>query len=197
MANENGVNSQITDSITQVNTSAIGQCSAQSMAMLNTVMAETLGMSMHNAVNAQHNSQMTGAASTTSTCARMLNIFGATFPPGPGPPGPSGPAGPAGPQGPKGPIGPRGPAGPVGAKGSIGMIGPQGPPGAAKTDSPESGNQVSTADEPASAIGDPLPASKSGDPVASMASPAGSLQVLSQQGDPLFSPHSGGDPASE
>lgn len=43
-----------------------------SVAMLDPVMAETIGMTMHNAVSAQHNSQMLSSAAVTSTCARML-----------------------------------------------------------------------------------------------------------------------------
>ncbi len=130
MENANTVNSQITDSITQVNSNAIGNAASQSMAMLDAVMAETLGMSMHNAVNAQHNSQMIGAASTTSTCAKMLNTFSIISKDDiPGPPGPPGPAGPAGPMG---TLGPKGPSGSTGAKGSIGMTGPEGPPGPVK-----------------------------------------------------------------
>ena len=49
-----------------------GSADSQPMAMLNNVMAETLGMSMHNAVNNQHNAQLVNTAATTSTCARIL-----------------------------------------------------------------------------------------------------------------------------
>jgi len=49
-----------------------GPADSQPMAMLNNVMAETLGMSMHNAVNNQHNAQLVNTAATTSTCARIL-----------------------------------------------------------------------------------------------------------------------------
>lgn len=50
---------------------------SQSFAMLNTVMAETIGMSMHNAVSTQHNSQTLNSAATASTCARILSVIGA------------------------------------------------------------------------------------------------------------------------
>ncbi len=126
------VNSQITDAITQINASSIGNSSSQSMAMLDAVMVETLGMTMHNAVTAQHNSQMIGAASTTSTCARMLSVFG-TGDVLKGPPGPTGPTGPKGSSGPKGTMGTKGPSGSTGAKGSIGMTGPKGQKGDDKT----------------------------------------------------------------
>ena len=66
-----------------------GAADSQSLALLNNVMAETIGMSMHNAVTAQHNAQMLGSATTTSTCARILSVMGVKAPPPPGPaPGP-------------------------------------------------------------------------------------------------------------
>ena len=45
---------------------------SQPMAMMHAVMVETLGMSMHNAVNTQHHAQQMNNAATTSTCARIL-----------------------------------------------------------------------------------------------------------------------------
>lgn len=63
-----------------------GTASSQSMAMLNNVMAETIGMSMHNAVTAQHNAQMLNSATTTSTCAKILSVMGGKTPPPPPPP---------------------------------------------------------------------------------------------------------------
>ncbi|MEL7005672.1 MAG: RebB family R body protein [Bacteroidota bacterium] len=65
---------------------------SKSLAMVNTVMAETLGMSMHNAVTAQQNAQMVNTAATTTTCARILSTFGQA--PNLGIPGPMGPTGP-------------------------------------------------------------------------------------------------------
>lgn len=50
----------------------LGQSAAQTQGLLDTVMAETLGMSMHNAVTAQHNSQMVASAAVTAACARMI-----------------------------------------------------------------------------------------------------------------------------
>lgn len=74
MDDDSTVNSQITDSINQVNTSTLGHSPAQSMGIIDAVMAETLGMAMHNAVSAQQNSQMVGAAAVTSACAKMLAV---------------------------------------------------------------------------------------------------------------------------
>jgi hypothetical protein len=62
-----------------------GAADSQSLALLNNVMAETIGMSMHNAVTAQHNAQMLGSATTTSTCARILSVMGVKAPPPPVP----------------------------------------------------------------------------------------------------------------
>ena len=42
-------------------------------AMLSTVMADTLGMSMHNAITQQNNAQVLNSASTTSACSRILS----------------------------------------------------------------------------------------------------------------------------
>jgi hypothetical protein len=54
-----------------------GSANSQSFAMINSVMAGTIGMSMHNAVATQHNAQILNSASTTSTCARILSVSSA------------------------------------------------------------------------------------------------------------------------
>ena len=67
------VNDQIIDSITST-AHAVGSTStANSMSITDLVMAETISMGMHNAVNTQHSSQMTGAAAVTAACARIIN----------------------------------------------------------------------------------------------------------------------------
>jgi len=48
---------------------------SNSTALLSNVLADTLGMSMHNAVTQQQNAQMLNSASTTAACARILNAF--------------------------------------------------------------------------------------------------------------------------
>jgi len=53
-----------------------GSSNSQSMALLNSVMVETIGMSMYNAVSTQHNAQMLNSAATTSTCAKILSVIG-------------------------------------------------------------------------------------------------------------------------
>ena len=113
------------DSVNDLRQSLQGGSASPTVAILNNVMAETMGMSMHNAITAQHNAQMIGNASTTSTCARLLSVIGAQMIPGP-----PGPPGPAGPQGPMGGTGLTGPSGSTGAQGVIGMVGPSGAEGA-------------------------------------------------------------------
>ena len=113
------------DSVNDLRQSLQGGSASPTVAILNNVMAETMGMSMHNAITAQQNAQMIGNASTTSTCARLLSVIGAQMVPGPpGPPGPSGP------QGPMGSTGLTGPSGSTGAQGVIGIVGPTGTEGA-------------------------------------------------------------------
>lgn len=46
--------------------------SSQPSTLVETTLAETLGLSMHNAVTSQQSSQMTTAASITNACARLL-----------------------------------------------------------------------------------------------------------------------------
>lgn len=116
------------DNLTQLKQLLAGDQMTQSMAMVNNVMAETLGMSMHNAITAQHNAQMVNAAATTTTCARILSTIGGKLIPGP-----PGPQGNAGPTGPIGETGLRGPSGETGAQGPIGIVGPEGPPGPSGT----------------------------------------------------------------
>lgn len=60
-----------------------GSSNSQSMALLNSVMVETIGMSMYNAVSTQHNAQMLNTAATTSTCAKILSVIGAKPDPAP------------------------------------------------------------------------------------------------------------------
>jgi hypothetical protein len=80
MADEGTVNSQITDSVTQVDTTILGNAPAQSTGMLDAVMAESIGMAMYNAVTTQHNSQMVASAAVAAACARMLKSPGALPP---------------------------------------------------------------------------------------------------------------------
>ncbi len=85
-------NSQITDSVRLAQLFTVESSPLQTLSMLNTVMAETLGMGMHNAISAQQNSQMVSAAASTSTCARLLAVQPRNAPPPPPPAPPAPPA---------------------------------------------------------------------------------------------------------
>lgn len=74
MSAENTVNDQILDSTSFAINKNIGHAHSQTTAMLDAVMAETIGMIMHNAVTTQHNGQMIGNASVTATCAKILSV---------------------------------------------------------------------------------------------------------------------------
>lgn len=56
----------------------ISAFSVQPTGMVETTSAETLGLSMHNAVVTQQNSQMIAQASITNACARLLTVPSAT-----------------------------------------------------------------------------------------------------------------------
>jgi hypothetical protein len=58
------------ETINQFNT--LQAFSMQPTSLLDTTLADTLGLSMHNAVTSQQQSQMTTAASVTNACARLL-----------------------------------------------------------------------------------------------------------------------------
>lgn len=63
--------------------------------LIDVVMSETLGMSMHNAVTAQQNAQMSATAAVTAACAKMLQMplmGGGTPHSGMGIPSPGGPS---------------------------------------------------------------------------------------------------------
>lgn len=69
---EHYVNDQIVESVADVVTLNIGQAPSQSSAMLDVVMAETIGMTMYNAVSRQQSSSTVSSAAITAACAKML-----------------------------------------------------------------------------------------------------------------------------
>lgn len=69
---EHYVNDQIVESVADVVTLNIGEAPSQSSAMLDVVMAETIGMSMYNAVSRQQSSSTVSSAAVTAACAKML-----------------------------------------------------------------------------------------------------------------------------
>lgn len=70
----NLVNDQTVDAVSQVSTMLIGNSAPQAMGLLDVTGAESMGMSMHNAVSSQHNSQISSAAAVTAACAKMLQV---------------------------------------------------------------------------------------------------------------------------
>ncbi|HYJ83038.1 MAG TPA: RebB family R body protein [Allosphingosinicella sp.] len=86
---QGSVNGQIVDSVADVVTLNGGIAPTQAFGMLDSVMAETLGMAMYNAVSRQQGSSMIGSAATTAVCAKMLSApFPFELPPAPPPPPP-------------------------------------------------------------------------------------------------------------
>lgn len=74
------LNDQITDAVAETNSTVLGHAPSGSQGLLDAVMAETVGMLMHNAVTAQHNSQMVSGAATAAACARILRTGGGAPP---------------------------------------------------------------------------------------------------------------------
>ena len=72
MIDESTVNSQIVDSVNQLVSGVLGQGPGQSASLVDAVMANTLGITMHNAAAAQRNAQVITNASVASACAKML-----------------------------------------------------------------------------------------------------------------------------
>lgn len=80
---ESTLNSQMVDSVAAVNFINNGSAQTNAQAMLNAVMAESLGMAMHNAVMRQQSSSMVSSAATTAACAKMLQSRSGGVPPQP------------------------------------------------------------------------------------------------------------------
>ncbi|WP_394391691.1 RebB family R body protein [Shewanella woodyi] len=66
------VNDQVTDAVTQLNALLTGGAAPQSLSMVDIAGAESMGMSMFNAITAQQNSQTSASAAATASCAKML-----------------------------------------------------------------------------------------------------------------------------
>lgn len=65
-------NSQIVDSVGETNGQVLGNSPSFSMGILDTLMAETTGLMMNQAVVTQQNARISGSASLTAACAKML-----------------------------------------------------------------------------------------------------------------------------
>ncbi len=78
MADNTAVNSQITDSVTQVNTKVLGDAPAIAMGNLFQATSQALGLAALNATNAQQQSNMTAQATTTMGATTLYSIDTAT-----------------------------------------------------------------------------------------------------------------------
>lgn len=74
MAFPTAVNSQVTDSVSQVNTKVLGDAPAVAMGNLFVATGQALSNAAHNATNNQQQSYVTMQASTTQAVATMLSV---------------------------------------------------------------------------------------------------------------------------
>jgi len=74
MAFPTAVNSQVTDSITQVNTKVLGDSPAIAMGNLFVATSQALSNAAHNATNNQQQSYVTMQASTTQAVSTLLSV---------------------------------------------------------------------------------------------------------------------------
>lgn len=77
MAIDTPVNSQITDAVTQSNLTVLGNAPAQSMATAYQVLAQSVGVSMQNAVSNQQNMNTIDAAIVSQGISLLFNLDGA------------------------------------------------------------------------------------------------------------------------
>jgi predicted lipoprotein with Yx(FWY)xxD motif len=78
MAENTAVNSQITDSVTQVNTKVLGDAPAIAMGNLFQATSQALSLAALNATSAQQQSNMTAQATTTMGTTTLYSIDTAT-----------------------------------------------------------------------------------------------------------------------
>jgi len=78
MAYITAVNSQITDSVSQVNTKVLGDAPAQSMGNLFVATSQALSNAAHNAASAQQQTNMTAQASNTMGITTLYSMETAT-----------------------------------------------------------------------------------------------------------------------
>ena len=74
MASPTAVNSQITDSVTQVNTKVLGDSPALSLSNLYQATSQALANAAHNATTAQQQTNITAQAATTQGVATLYAI---------------------------------------------------------------------------------------------------------------------------
>jgi hypothetical protein len=74
MAFPTAVNSQITDSVSQVNTKVLGDAPAMAMGNLYQATAQALANAAHNATTSQQQSNITAQAATTMGVTNLFSI---------------------------------------------------------------------------------------------------------------------------
>jgi hypothetical protein len=74
MAFPTAVNSQITDSVSEVNTKVLGDAPAMAMGNLFMATSQALSNAAHNATHAQQQTNVTSQASTTSAVTTLYSI---------------------------------------------------------------------------------------------------------------------------
>ncbi|WP_163931654.1 RebB family R body protein [Paraferrimonas sp. SM1919] len=74
MAYPTSVNSQVTDSVTQVNTKVLGDAPASSMGNLMVATSQALSNAAHNATTAQQQSSITWQAATVQGVSNLYSI---------------------------------------------------------------------------------------------------------------------------
>jgi hypothetical protein len=74
MAFPTSINSQITDSVTQVNTKVLGDAPAVAMGNLFVATSQALSNAAHNATNNQQQSYVTMQTSTTQGVSTLLSV---------------------------------------------------------------------------------------------------------------------------
>ena len=74
MAFPTSVNSQVTDSVSQVNTKVLGDAPAVAMGNLFVATSQALSNAAHNATNNQQQSYVTMQASTTQGVSTLLSV---------------------------------------------------------------------------------------------------------------------------
>jgi hypothetical protein len=91
MANEDTVNPQITDAITQTNVKVLGEAPAEAVAITTQAMGHATGLAMENASQTQGGMQQVNNTSTAAIIALIMQAgapAAATPPPPPPPPQP-------------------------------------------------------------------------------------------------------------
>jgi hypothetical protein len=78
------INGQLTDAVSAINTLLLGEAPSSAAAMLGLASANTVALSMYNAVARQQSDAALASAAIAATCARMIGTQGVAAAPFPG-----------------------------------------------------------------------------------------------------------------